>query len=230
MLPRKLEPEVMDTAIEAADYNAMDHSAVNRVFVDDFLAAAQSHGTLELFGDGQTASVLDVGTGTALIPIELCSRTVSCRVKGIDLAAEMLKIGHKNIERAKLTGRIVLERIDAKQMPYPAESFGAVVSNSIVHHIPKPREVMAEMLRVLYPGGLLFVRDLLRPDDVETLEQIVQAYTGSENAHQHQMFRDSLHAALTMDEIRSLLSDLNVSPAWAQQTTDRHWTVIGQPV
>ena len=230
MLPRKLEPEVMDTAIEAADYNAMDHSAVNRVFVDDFLAAAQSHGTLELFGDGQTASVLDVGTGTALIPIELCSRTVSCRVKGIDLAAEMLKIGHKNIERAKLTGRIALERIDAKQMPYPAESFGAVVSNSIVHHIPKPREVMAEMLRVLYPGGLLFVRDLLRPDDVETLEQIVQAYTGSENAHQQQMFRDSLHAALTMDEIRSLLSDLNVSPAWAQQTTDRHWTVIGQPV
>ena len=38
MLTRVLEPEVMDTIAEAEDYNAMDHSHVNRLFVDDFLA------------------------------------------------------------------------------------------------------------------------------------------------------------------------------------------------
>ena len=42
MLPRTLEPEVMDTAEEAADYDAMDHSEVNRVFVDDLLAAVSN--------------------------------------------------------------------------------------------------------------------------------------------------------------------------------------------
>ena len=115
-------------------------------------------------------------------------------------------------------------------MPYPTAWFDAVISNSIVHHIAQPRQVLAEMLRVLHPGGLLFVRDLLRPKNVETLEQIVVAYAGDENAHQQQMFRDSLHAALTLDEIRGLLSDLNVPPARAEQTTDRHWTVVGQPV
>ena len=61
---RVLEPEVMDTAEEARDYNAMDHSEVNRWFVDDFLLLAP---------DWQQArpewSVLDVGTRTALIPI-----------------------------------------------------------------------------------------------------------------------------------------------------------------
>ena len=39
MLPRTLEPEVMDSVEEARDYDAMDHAVVNRVFVEDFLAA-----------------------------------------------------------------------------------------------------------------------------------------------------------------------------------------------
>ena len=38
MIPRVLEPELMDTALEAADYDAMDHTEVNRRFVDDLLA------------------------------------------------------------------------------------------------------------------------------------------------------------------------------------------------
>jgi len=56
MLPRVLEPEVMDTAEEAVDYDTMDHGAVNRVFVTDFLAVW-----------GQTNPILDVATGTAKI-------------------------------------------------------------------------------------------------------------------------------------------------------------------
>ena len=39
MLARVLEPEVMDTPDEAHEYDAMDHSAVNRVFAADFFAA-----------------------------------------------------------------------------------------------------------------------------------------------------------------------------------------------
>ena len=39
MLPRILEPELMDTAEDAREYDAMDHAAVNAVFVNDLLAA-----------------------------------------------------------------------------------------------------------------------------------------------------------------------------------------------
>lgn len=63
MLARTLEPEVMDTPEEALAYDSMDHADVNRVFVDDFLAA-----------DPEAGEILDLGTGTALIPIELCRR------------------------------------------------------------------------------------------------------------------------------------------------------------
>ena len=41
MLTRILEPEVMDSAEEARDYDAMDHGTVNRVFVADFLGFAR---------------------------------------------------------------------------------------------------------------------------------------------------------------------------------------------
>jgi ubiquinone/menaquinone biosynthesis C-methylase UbiE len=213
MLPRILEPEVMDSAEEARDYDAMDHDAVNRVFVADFLAV----------WDGSNP-VLDVGAGTAQIPIELCRQSTSAIVTCVDLAEHMLAIGRDNVERAGLHDRIRLERCDAKRLPHTTGAFGAVISNSIVHHIPEPAEALAEMVRVTAPGGALLVRDLLRPDDEATLRRLVKQYAGGGNAHQQKMFADSLHAALTLAEIRSFVAALGFDPSEVRQTTDRHWT------
>jgi ubiquinone/menaquinone biosynthesis C-methylase UbiE len=213
MLPRVLEPEVMDSADEARDYDAMDHGTVNRVFVADFLA-----------GWAGQNPVLDVGTGTAQIPVELCRQAAAARVVGIDLAGHMLELGRQNVLRAGLQDRIRLEQVDAKQMPYAAASFGAVISNSIVHHIPEPRRVLAEMVRVLAPGGVLFVRDLLRPADEAAVRHLVAVYAGDANAHQQQMFGDSLRAALTLEEVRGLVAAFGFDPSTVRQTTDRHWT------
>ena len=113
-------------------------------------------------------------------------------------------------------------------MPYADGQFDAVISNSIIHHIPAPGTVLGEMKRVLRPGGWLFVRDLLRPADESTLNQLVQTYAGEENAHQQQMFRDSLHAALMLDEVRDLLIEHSLPADWVQQTSDRHWTIRGR--
>lgn len=219
MLPRTLEPEEMDTPEEARDYDAMDHSGVNRVFVDDLLAALGSD-------SGEAFEVLDVGTGTARIPIELAGRSEHARITAVDLAAHMLELGARNVERAGHGDRIALELIDAKGLPYDDGRFDVVMSNSIVHHIPEPRGVLAEMLRVVRPGGLLFVRDLLRPEDDAAVEHLVATHAGSENADQQQLFRQSLHAALTVDEMRNMLVSLGVDPTACTQTTDRHWTIV----
>ena len=113
MLPRVLEPEVMDSAEEARDYDAMDHSAVNRVFVADFLAV----------WDGRNP-VLDVGAGTAQIPIELCRQSADGHVVAVDLAEQMLAVGRDNVCRAGLSDRIRLERCDAKRLPSPPAPSG----------------------------------------------------------------------------------------------------------
>jgi ubiquinone/menaquinone biosynthesis C-methylase UbiE len=215
VLPRILEPEVMDTPEEARDYDAMDHSAVNRVFVADFLAA----------WSGPFGSILDAGTGTAQVPIELCrSGPPGIGVTAIDLAEEMLRLARVNVARAGLADRIRLERVDAKHLPYPDGAFAAVMSNSIVHHIPDPAVVLTEMVRVCAPGGLLFVRDLLRPPDRETLQRLVDQHAAGANDHQRRLFADSLHAALDLDEVRALVAARGFDPAGVRQTTDRHWT------
>ncbi len=215
MLPRILEPEVMDSAAEARDYDAMDHAVVNRVFVADFLAVWNGRGP-----------ILDVGAGTAQIPIELCRQAPTAQVVAIDMAEHMLAVGGGNVRRAGLTDRLRLERCDAKQLPYPARSFGAIISNSIVHHIPEPARVLAEMVRVAAPSAVLFVRDLLRPADEATVQQLVATYAGDANSHQQQMFADSLRAALMLAEVQNLVAALGFDAATVRQTTDRHWTWV----
>jgi ubiquinone/menaquinone biosynthesis C-methylase UbiE len=217
MLPRTLETEVMDSAEEASDYDAMDHAAVNRAFVTDFLPV----------WDGRTP-VLDLGTGTAQIPIELCRQSPTAHVVAVDMARHMLARAGDNVRRAGLFDRIALECCDAKHLPFADAVFPAVISNSIIHHIPKPSLVLAEMARVTAPGGVLFVRDLLRPPDEAAVRHLVSTYAADANPHQQQMFADSLRAALTLEEIRTLVAALEFGPSTVRQTTDRHWTWSGR--
>jgi ubiquinone/menaquinone biosynthesis C-methylase UbiE len=213
MLPRVLEPEVMDTPEEARDYDSMDHAEVNRCFAADFLRLS----------DAETP-VLDVGTGTAQIPIELCRHHPSLTVVATDLADHMLALAQANVERAGLVERIRIEKADAKRLPFSDGQFGAVISNAMMHHLPDPFACFAEMHRVCRTGGTLFARDLLRPTDLTDLRRIVNTYAAGANDHQRQMFADSLHAALTVEEVREMVGRLGYPPQTVEQTSDRHWT------
>jgi ubiquinone/menaquinone biosynthesis C-methylase UbiE len=226
-LQRVLEPEVMDTAQEASDYDAMDHREVNARFVDDLLAAQPSPGR-----------VLDVGTGTALIPIELCKRAPGASVDAIDLAAHMLELAKRNVARAGLEGRVHLALQDAKKAGWPEGAFDTVMSNSIVHHIPDPRDVLAEMWRLTRAGGVLFVRDLARPDGDGRVRELVAAYaavpanlarheSGLRGMHERQrdLFEASLRAALTVDEVQAMVARLGIAASDVRMTSDRHWTL-----
>ena len=227
MLTRVLEPEVMDTVDEAVDYDTMDHVEVNRRFVDDFLTALAA---AELGKGPAACRVLDLGTGTAQIPIELVRQARKRKsverleIAAVDLAAEMLVVAKRNVAAAGMLDVIRLERLDAKTLPYPPNRFTALISNSIVHHIPEPAEALAEAVRVTAVGGLLFVRDLFRPATEDELAQLVERYTGGETASQRQLFAQSLRAALTVDEMRDLVKSLGLEPATVTATSDRHWT------
>jgi ubiquinone/menaquinone biosynthesis C-methylase UbiE len=214
MLVRVLEPEVMDSAQDALDYDAMDHATVNHVFADDFLSAHPD-----------TSAILDVGTGTARIPIEICRRDRRAQVLGIDLSPSMLDLGQANVSIEGLVDRVRLQLVDAKSFPFAHDRFTAVISNSMVHHIPEPRGVLAEIVRVARPGALVFLRDLLRPPDRDTLEHLVEVYATGANEHQRQLFADSLAAALSFDEIRALAVDLGFDRRAVAASSDRHWTL-----
>jgi ubiquinone/menaquinone biosynthesis C-methylase UbiE len=215
MLTRVLEPEIMDSPDEAADYDSMDHSVVNERFVEDLLAVRSEPG-----------DILDLGTGTAQIPVALCRRHPSCRILAADAAVAMLELARYNVEAAGQIERIQLAHVDAKELPFADGLFDTVMSNSIVHHIPEPAAVLAEAVRVTAPGGMLFFRDLLRPDSEERLAELVATYAGDCNEHQRKMFSDSLRAALSLDELRELVAGFVGLDNSVAQTSDRHWTWV----
>ena len=203
----------MDSHQDAVDYDAMDHSEVNRAFVADLLATGD-------IGE----KILDLGTGTAQIPVLLCQQLDNCRLMAVDLAVEMLDLAVYNVEAAGLIEQIQLAHVDAKQLPFEDDLFDAIISNSIIHHIPDPGEVLSESMRVARPGGRLFFRDLLRPESDAQVRELVEAYAGTENEHQQKMFDDSLRAALSLEEIRELVRQRGFDPSQVTATSDRHWT------
>ncbi len=227
-LARVLEPEVMDTEDEATDYDAMDHEAVNAAFCDDLLRCRP-----------RPRWVLDLGTGTARIPIALCARDPEVRIVAIDLAEHMLRRAASNVARAGLEARITLHRDDAKRAANEAPLDGApldvVCSNSVVHHLPRPELTLAEWWGRTPAGALFFVRDLLRPDSTTALEQLVALHSGvapsggsAERAgfdRQVALFRASLHAALRLEEIRAIARAIGVPEHAVTQTSDRHFTL-----
>lgn len=220
-LKRVLEPEVMDTPREAEQYDTMDHGEVNRRFVRDLLEHVPEHLLVD------DAELLDLGTGTAQIPVEFCRQHTGGRIVAVDLAVQMLDLARYNIEVASVTQRVSLQHMDAKQLPFEDGRFCCVMSNSIVHHIPHPETALREAVRVLAPGGSIFFRDLLRPDSDEQVRALVQTYAGDEGEFQRRMFDDSLRAALSLQELRAMVEPLGFPSESVQATSDRHWTWAG---
>ncbi len=94
--------------------------------------------------------VLDVGTGTGVVAIT--AARAGARVTGLDLTPELLEQARENARIAKIDGMVWTEG-DAENLPYPDASFGVVVSQFGHMFAPRPDVAVAEIRRVLKPGG-----------------------------------------------------------------------------
>lgn len=212
-MQRVLEPEVMVGQDEADSYASMDHAAPNAAFVERLL---------ELGADGQ---MLDIGTGPGHIPLLLCERLPKARITAIDLSDAMLKQARALREASRFASRLAFETGDAKALAYEDHSFDAVFSNTILHHIPDPLPFLRETRRVLRPGGALLIRDLFRPDTPERADELVALHATAASPEQQRLFRDSLCAALTPEELRELADRAGLESARVVVDSDRHVSV-----
>ncbi|MBD2040868.1 class I SAM-dependent methyltransferase [Microcoleus sp. FACHB-672] len=212
-MQRVLEPEVMDTWEEAIEYDAMDFTEVNTAFAQSAVEIGPPAGL-----------ILDAGTGTARIPILISQMRPQWQIIGIDLSKNMLQVGSKNVEKAGLQSQIQLELVDAKKLPYPDHHFDMVISNSIVHHLPDPLPFFREIKRLLKPAGAIFIRDLFRPADEKIMDMLVNSYAADCNAHQKKLFRDSLNAAFTLEEVNQIVKDAGFKDVKVYPSSNRHWT------
>ena len=108
--------------------------------------------------------ILDVATGTAGVAIALAAAT-EADIVGIDISEPMLEIGRKHVSDAGLDRRIRLQHARAEQLPFPAESFDAVVFTYLLRYVADPAATLAELTRVLRPSGGLASLDFFVPSN-----------------------------------------------------------------
>lgn len=217
-LPRVLEPEVMNGADEAAEYEEMDFSATDRLF-SERAAELAARGV-----DRRVDFIVDIGSGNAKIPLTMCSLLpANIHVCAIEMSAKMLAVAARNRARESAT-QLQLIAGDAKRLPLADGSVSMVTSNSLIHHIPDPRDVFCEIARITRPGAPILIRDLFRPESQSTLDQLVREMASEWRPLQRKLFEDSLHAALTIAEVRRMLDECGLSDVHVAQITNRHWS------
>lgn len=221
-LSRILEPEEMAGADEAAEYDRMDFSATDNVFAQRAAELASRSGWIVDTG----CWIVDIGCGNAKIPLAIAALAPKSRVCGVEMSAEMLAVGIRNRANASGAGHdVVLLRGDAKNLPFADGSVGMIVSNSLIHHIPDPAFVFREIARVLRKNGRILIRDLVRPESEAILAEICHKYASGWSDIQRRLYEDSLHAALSLDEVRQLASEAGLRDVRVEQITDRHWSL-----
>ena len=149
--------------------------------------------------------VLDVASGPGFIAMALSG---ACQeVVGIDVTENFL-----NFARAESTSRglsnVTFEYGDVESMPFEDHAFDCAVCRSAFHHFPNPERVLAEMKRVVKPGGRLLIMDMIASEDPEKA-----AY------HHHiEMLCDPTHArALSPSAFQSLFNEAGLTVAWERE-------------
>ncbi len=87
--------------------------------------------------------------------------------------------------------------------------------------------MFSEIARIRQKSGRILIRDLVRPDNEADVVALSQKYGGG-SATQRRLFEDSLHAALSLEEVRQFASDAGLRGVRVEQITDRHWSLESQ--
>jgi trans-aconitate methyltransferase len=150
---RVSEEELMDLPLHAQAYANADFSEPNSKFVALFS---------EKFPAFNGRHILDLGGGPADITIRLAGRYQRAKVVGLDGADPMLEIARKSIfQHTSLANRVEVRKwhIGREENPLGSESFHAVVSNSLLHHMPDPLDLWRAIRALAAPGAAVLVMD-----------------------------------------------------------------------
>ena len=111
--------------------------------------------------DLRDLTVLDVGCGAGGIDIALCRDHGAGYICGIDVEDTVLTHARGLIARAGLGGRIGCLKVAPGLLAFPPGTFDLVFSKDSIVHIPDKHALMAEVFRVLKPGGRFLASDWL---------------------------------------------------------------------
>jgi 2-polyprenyl-3-methyl-5-hydroxy-6-metoxy-1,4-benzoquinol methylase len=217
-MQRVPEPELMDAPSQARAYAEADFSEPNALFVEQAL----SH--LDTGGSGR---LLDLGCGPGDICLRFARSLPGWRITGLDAGPNMLALANDALDASGLGERVefVLSQLPAH--PF-AHRFDAVVSNSLLHHLPDPMILWHAVVELAAPGAFVQVMDLHRPPDRESAAALVREHAAGEPEVLRQDFYNSLLAAWTLEEVEGQLRQAGLDGLTLSRPSERHWLVQGR--
>ena len=207
----------MEDEAQVQAYAAADFEEENQGFLDRFR---------EYFPEFTEGHILDLGCGPGDIPVRFARALPSCRITGVDASEPMIGLAGVAVKQAGLADRITFrcERFQGVSLIEPVD---AVVSNSLLHHVPNPLQFWYRLRQLVKPGSPVLVMDLLRPDSPEEAQAIVDRNAAKEPEILRRDFYNSLLAAFTEDEVAAQLAEMNLSRLIVDVVDDRHWVISG---
>ena len=146
--------------------------------------------------------VLDVGCGTGTLALEVQRRVGSAgRVVGIDPGTE--QIARARAKAARHDVPIAFQIGVIEQLAFPDQIFDVVLSTLMMHHLPTSLKAqgLAEIARVLKPGGRLIIADFTRKQ--ERSGQAARFHAGGSNLHElAALVADAGFVEVEMEELR----------------------------
>jgi len=219
ILARTPEPELMDSAAQVDAYASADFSASNQWFVDRLIERFKPR--------PERGTLVDLGCGPGDICIRLAHALPGWRIEGVDAGANMLATARRAVAQVGLAKRIQLRLARLPDAALGTQGFECVVSNSLLHHLPDPDTLWQAVRQVAAPGAWIQVMDLDRPEAGEQADALVELHSGDEPDVLKTDFRNSLHAAWRVDEVRGQLERAGL-PLDCEKVSDRHWLVSGR--
>ena len=205
-MERVTEPELMNDEQQSIAYAQADFSTSNQLYVDSLVRDFPTY----------LRTVVDIGCGPADVVIRLAKAAPHAAITAIDGSAPMIALGRTAARAVGVDDRLTLLHTRIPGPPPASQSFDAVLSKDLLHHLPDPRVLWNEVTRLGRPGAAVYVMDLVRPDSEETARAMVKEGAGSEHPILQHDFYQSLLAAFTMDEVRAQVTaaglDLTVAP------------------
>jgi demethylmenaquinone methyltransferase/2-methoxy-6-polyprenyl-1,4-benzoquinol methylase len=150
--------------------------------------------------------VLDLGTGSGRLAIELAKARPDWHITGSDISEQILKIAQRNTDRETLTDKINFRQTSAESLPFADGCFALVASNSSLHLWTDPVKVFNEIARVTMPGGYCLIWDNMRCSMLHPFLSLLGRVMGM-NLSQRRLWLQAVRSSYTAGELKALIRE-----------------------
>lgn len=209
----------MDSEAQTLAYAEADFDEANSLFVNSFT---------QRFADlPATGRMADLGCGPGDIAIRMAGALPGWSITGIDAGANMLKRAGERLLAEPAKPRISFLLAHLPEPSLAGNSWDAVVSNSLLHHLPDPQILWQSVSQMGTEGAAVQVMDLMRPESEADAHRLLDMYAADAPEILREDFYNSLLAAYTVVEVSQQLMKAGLDRLKVKVASDRHWIVSG---